>query len=298
MRLPGPIRLLRPKQWTKNFLVFAALIFTGQFSTGGPVIASLLAFVALCLASSSVYCLNDLLDAEKDRNHPKKKERPIASGEVSPALAVVLAILCCISGLAIGYLVRMELAAGILLYLVVQLGYNFLLKRKPVIDVFVLGFGFVLRAGLGAVALDVTISAWLLFCTGALSLLLGFAKRRSEYMMEGHDVSKTRPSLMGYNQATLDALVLFSASIASLSYGMYAIQSETAQKHPGLVLTTPLVIYAVARYLYLSLSQNEGGEPETLLVSDCHLAIVVILYLLVAIAAMLGLQIPNISGAA
>jgi 4-hydroxybenzoate polyprenyltransferase len=207
-------------------------------------------------------------------------------------------MLCCISGLAIGYLVRMELAAGILLYLVVQVGYNFLLKRKPVLDVFVLGFGFVLRAGLGAVALDVTISAWLLFCTGALSLLLGFAKRRSEYMMEGHDVSKTRPSLMGYNHATLDALVLFSASIASLSYGMYAIQSETAKEHPGLVLTTPLVIYAVARYLYLSLSQNEGGEPETLLVTDCHLAIVVILYLLVAIAAMLGVQIPNVSGAA
>lgn len=294
MQLPAQIRLLRPKQWTKNLLVFAALIFAAKLGDPAAIATALGAFAALCLASSSVYCLNDVLDAEKDRHHPKKKLRPIASGEVSGPMGLVLGGLCAALGLSIAAWIRWELLAGVALYLAVQLGYNFLLKRKPVIDVFVLGFGFVLRAALGAVALGVVLSSWLLFCTGALSLLLGFAKRRSEFLMEGHDVAMTRPALLGYTEKALDALVLFSAALAAFSYGIYAIQSKTAAEHPGLIFTAPFVIYGVARYLYLALSRNEGGEPETLLFSDCHMTITVGLFLVAAVAAMLGFTVPGI----
>ena len=295
MSLPGPLRLLRPKQWTKNLLVLAAPLFTQQLLQLPVLALTLSAFFSLCLASSSVYCVNDLLDAEKDRHHPKKKLRPIASGEVSPNAAIALAILCAGVGLGIAFVIKPLFGWGVLLYLTVQAGYNFGLKKVPVLDVFVLGSGFVMRAALGAVAISVTISGWLLFCTGALALCLGFAKRRSELMSEEHDPLQSRPTLKSYTQPILDAMVVFSASMAALSYGVYAIQSQNAQEHKGLILTAPFVIYGIARYLFLTFTENEGGEPESLLFSDPHILVTIVLFGIAALLAISGIPLDFLS---
>ncbi len=291
MSLPGPLRLLRPKQWTKNLLVLAAPLFTQQLLHLPVLAVSLSAFASLCLASSAVYCINDLLDSEKDKHHPKKKHRPIASGEVSPNAAIALALLCTAVSLSLGFIINPLFGWGVILYLAVQAGYNFGLKKVPVLDVFVLGSGFVMRAALGAVAITVTISGWLLFCTGALALCLGFAKRRSELMSEEHDPIQSRPTLKNYTQPILDAMVVFSASMAGLSYGVYAIQSQNAQEHKGLILTAPFVIYGIARYLFLTFTENEGGEPENLLFSDPHILVTILLFCVAALTAISGIPL-------
>jgi len=295
MNLPAPLRLLRPKQWTKNLLVLAAPVFTQQI-TSLPVMALTgSAFVSLCLVSSAVYCVNDVLDADKDRHHPKKKLRPVASGEVSASGGISLALICAVIGLGISFFIGVEFGIGVCTYLALQMLYNAGLKKVPVLDVFVLGSGFVMRAALGAVAIQVTISGWLLFCTGALALCLGFAKRRSELLSAEHDPMLSRPSLRGYTTPSLDAMVVFSAAMAGLAYGVYAISSQNAQQHPGLIMTAPFVLYGIARYLFLTFSENEGGEPETLLLSDPHILATLLLFGIAAVLAVSGFQLSFLS---
>lgn len=290
------LRLLRPKQWTKNLLVFAALVFTGGFGDESAIRASLLAFVALCLASSAVYALNDLLDVELDRQHPKKRTRPIASGALSKAGAAAISLACAAASAVVSWLLGAPFLVGVGVYLLLQVGYNAWFKAIPILDVFVVATGFVLRAVLGAVAIQVRISGWLLFCTGALALMLAFAKRRHEFRDRGEDRGLTRPSLGGYTQAALDALVVFSAGAAALSFGVYAIESETARRHPALILTLPCVLYGVMRYLYLVFGRDSGGEPESVLLSDPHIILALLAFLGLAVYAMTGADIPFLPG--
>jgi 4-hydroxybenzoate polyprenyltransferase len=294
--LLAAVRLLRPKQWTKNLLVFAALVFTGSWNDEGALRASLLAFFTLCLASSAVYALNDVLDAELDRKHPKKRLRPVASGAIGKGTAAAIAALCALGAGALAWGLGWPFAAGIGFYWLLQVGYNAWFKAIPILDVFVVATGFVLRAVLGAVAIDVRISGWLLFCTGALALMLAFAKRRHEFRDRGEDRAGTRPSLSGYTQAALDALVIFSAGAAALSFGVYAIESETARRHPALILTLPCVLYGVMRYLYLVFGRESGGEPETVLLTDPHIVLAVVAFLGLALYAMTGAEVPFLPG--
>lgn len=284
-------RLLRPRQWIKGLLVFAAPLFTGRLQDPHALVRELFAFVAIALVSSSVYVLNDICDKDRDRIHPVKKNRPIASGSISMASAEFLGLVCLGCGVAIAtYLGRGSLLI-IGVYVLLQLAYNFALKRVPVADVFLLSSGYVLRAALGAAAIHVAVSAWLLFCTGALALLVGIGKRRSEFELQEESGLVTRESLADYTGQGLDAMLIIAAAASAMSYGIYSINSLTARKHPGLIATTIWVFYAVFRYVYLVVVKGEGGEPETLFVRDPHILICFLLFVASAYLAMSGMLV-------
>lgn len=289
------LRLMRPKQWAKNLLVFAALLFTAKLSDRGMLLLACEAFLAMCLVSSATYVINDIADAERDKAHPRKRLRPIASGQVSRASAGILATLLLLGGLAIAFAINRLSLAVVIGYLLMQVLYNGWMKRTPVADVFCIAVGFVLRAVLGAAALAVSISGWLLFCTGALALMLGFAKRRQEFIAQGSDAA-SRESLSGYSKQALDALVMVFAGSAILCYGIYCLESPTAKKYPGLVITALFVAYGISRYLWLVFAQNEGEEPETLLFKDPHILASVVFFVAAAAAAMSGLKFPVVGG--
>lgn len=286
------ILLLRPKQWSKNLLVFAAFIFTGSFSNPDAVRNVLLAFAAICLGSSFIYVLNDVLDVRRDRLHPKKRFRPIASGAIPVPAAAAIGAVCLGASLVLAALVNNSSLAVLGTYLVLQTGYNLGLKRVAIADVFLISIGFILRAALGAAAISVTVSTWLLFCTGALALMLGFSKRRSEFVLLGDRRGEVRESLTAYSRSALDALVIMFACGAGICYGVYAVQSKTAIAHPALILTTVFVYYGICRYVLMVFGRDEGGEPETLLFKDPHMLFSIVMFLVAAVLAMTGMHIP------
>ncbi|MCW5936386.1 MAG: decaprenyl-phosphate phosphoribosyltransferase [Fimbriimonadaceae bacterium] len=286
------LQLLRPKQWSKNLLIFGALIFSGKAGDPDSLIRALIAFVAMCLASSGVYVWNDILDVESDRVHPKKRLRPIASGKVPVSVAAVLAVVLVLGAAALGFYLNKTSLALIVAYLVIQLIYNLRGKSVAVLDVFFISTGFVLRAVLGAAAIPVTISSWLLFCTGALALMLGFAKRRNEFIAMGDQRAASRASLADYSLKALDGLVTFFAAAAALCYGIYTIESRTAHRYPALLLTAPFVFYAVTRYLWIVLKQDEGGEPADILFGDPHIWGSIVLFVAAALTALSGARLP------
>jgi 4-hydroxybenzoate polyprenyltransferase len=286
------IRLLRPKQWSKNLLVFAAYLFTAGFTREADTVRALLAFGAMCAISSATYVVNDLMDIERDRAHPTKRSRPLASGQIPVGLALFIA--CLLLALGIGAATSLGATAlGVVAaYLGLQIAYNLGLKRVPVADVFCIALGFVLRAGLGAAAIHVTISSWLLYCTAALALMLGFAKRRNEFVIQGDRRAETRESLAAYSRSALDSLVTMSAGSAAVCYGIYSIESTTAHKYPALILTSLFVVYGISRYVLLVFGMDEGAEPADLLFRDRHLVFSVLGFLLAAIVAVSGFRLP------
>lgn len=290
-RVIALILLLRPKQWSKNLFVFGALIFTRSFQDVGTVLTALQAFAAMCALSSATYAANDALDAERDRHHPKKKNRPVASGLIPVPFALALSVVLLLGGSA----TLANISSGSMFcgftYVMLQVAYNAGLKHRAIADVFTIAAGFVLRAVLGAVAISAQISGWLLFCTAGLALLLGFAKRRHEFLAQGQN-SLSREALKGYNKMALDAMVVMSACFSVLFYTVYSIESSTATQYPGIIITTPFVTYAVFRYVFLVLARDEGGEPESLVVTDKHIVASVGGYLITVYLALTGLTLP------
>lgn len=292
--MPPIIRLLRPKQWTKNLLVWAAWVFTKGWESPDNTVRVALCFLCLCLLSSCVYVVNDLLDAESDAHHPVKKKRPIASGRVTKGVAVALALV--LAGLAGALAVSLDLLAGIGVFMAIQIGYNLGLKRVAIVDVLTIALAFVQRAVLGALVIHVTISPWLLVCTGTLALTLAVAKRRHEFiLMQGSGIS--RSALTGYSRPFLDGFMFMAATLACLAYGVYAIESDTAKHHRTLILTVPVVFFAVMRYLLLVVRDDEGGEPESILFSDGQVVFALLLFAAIAVAAMMGMRVPVLEGA-
>lgn len=289
-------KLLRPKQWAKNLLVFAAIIFTGRVGEAEALTHSLLAFAAMCLISSATYIANDIIDAPKDRLHPKKKDRPIAAGRVSVPAAWGTAAALAAGSLATAWVIGSRgVLALIVIYVAIQVAYNFKAKHIAILDVFVLSSGFVLRAALGAEAIDVKMSGWMFIVTGVLALTLGFAKRRNEFILMGDGRSASRAVLEEYSRQTLDMLVLLFSGMSCMAYCIYSMESPTGKAHPALVLTTPMVIYAVARYIQRVFKDDEGGEPADLLFKDPHILIAVLLFVATAVYAMTtGTQVPII----
>ena len=276
--------------------MFAALLFTGRFKDGLSVERALIAFVAMSLVSSSIYIINDLLDVERDRSHPVKKNRPIASGAVPVPLAIVLAIILAGISLTLGFGLNRSSFGLIIVYLVLQAAYNIKLKHVALADVFLLASGFVLRAMLGATALDAPISGWLLACTGSLALMLGFGKRRHEFLLQGDGRAKSREVLAGYNLEVLNAFLIMCSVCAAQSYTVYAISSSTAKLYPGLTLTSVFVLYGVFRYVYLVFRSGEGGEPENLLFKDPHILVTIVLFVITSVLALKGFHLRVIQG--
>ncbi len=281
------VQAMRPHQWIKNTLVFAALLFTARFMRAELVWLSLLGFAALCMVSSGLYLLNDLRDRERDRHHPVKSQRPIASGRLPVPVAWVAALILLMAGLALAFALRTPFGAVVLTYAVLTNLYTLYLKQFPILDVAVIALGFLLRAVSGAVLIEVTISPWLIICTFFLALFLGFAKRRHELIVLGTDATQHRNTLGEYSTTILEHLLTMCMVFAIQSYAIYVILSDTAKHHPGLWYTLPVVTYGLFRYFYLVHRYDAGGSPERLIVGDRHIALSVLVWLGIVLWVMM-----------
>lgn len=270
-RLWAVIRLGRPKQWVKNGLVFSAPMFSGRLIEVTAIQATLTAFAAFCLASSAVYSLNDALDAEEDRVHPRKRRRPVAAGIITPAQATYAAVLLGGAGVVLGFSVNLPLGLTVALYLAISALYSLKLKHMVLLDIMTIAAGFVLRAVGGAEAVGVQMSLWFLACVPLLSLLLAVGKRRHE-LMSIPDPIRHRGVLSEYPAQLLDQLIAVLSAALILAYLLYAMDSA---KPYLLMLTSPLVMYGVFRYLYLVYHRSEGGSPDELLLTDLPLLVTV-----------------------
>jgi 4-hydroxybenzoate polyprenyltransferase len=280
--LPPLIRAMRPLQWSKNLLVFAALIFTRSVFELEPLLRSIGAFVAFCAVSSGIYLLNDVRDLNQDRLHPVKRFRPVAAGKLAPRTAMVAASVLIISGLAASVLIEPELLAVVALYVAAMLAYNAGLKSIVILDVILISLGFVLRAAAGAVAISVPISPWLYICTLVVALLVGFGKRRHELLTLNDAAALHRQNLDAYSIALLDQIIAICAASTIIAYSIYTFESPTLPENHAMMATIPIVVYAVLRYLYLIYRKRVGGSPEVLLVRDRPLLASVLTWVVVS----------------
>lgn len=267
----GLIKLIRPKQWVKNSFVFAPLIFAGEFLKIGSVYSALFAAFLFCLAASAVYIVNDLKDIEKDRAHPEKsKKRPLASGQVSPRSAMILLVLI-YAALGFAWLVAPKVIYVILVYLLLNWAYTFKLKHEPVIEIFIVAFGFVLRVYAGAVALAVPVSHWMFITTLSISLYLASIKRRQELVQSG---SQGRGVLAHYSVSLIDRFAEMSAITAIVFYSLYVMEVQ-----PQLIITIPFVMFGLFRYWFIVETLKGGESPTDVIVQDWQILLTVALWI-------------------
>ena len=278
--LKALIRGLRPKQAAKNLFVFAAIVFANQLFILHSFERVALAFLLFSLASGSIYLLNDILDVEQDRNHPKKKLRPIASGALPLPLAQAALIIIGLGSVAAGVMLSTKFGLTVAAYLVMNIAYCYRLKHVVLLDVFTIASGFVLRTVAGGFVIGVHISHWLLLCTLQLALFLGFLKRRQELVEQGSEAKLTRAILDEYSLPFLDQMITIVAAVSIVCYSVYTVESDTAHTHPHLWITVPIVIFGICRYLYLVYQKHMGGAPEEVLRTDRWMQATVILWFL------------------
>jgi 4-hydroxybenzoate polyprenyltransferase len=291
---------LRPSQWTKNLIVFAALLF-GQrgaapaFLDPQAIGRAVAAFGIFCALSGVVYLINDIADRDKDRLHPLKRHRPIASGAVSPSLAMGAAAVLTVIALAGSFVLRPQFALVGLVYVALQSAYSGPLKHVVIIDVLTIAIGFVLRAAAGAVAIDVPISHWLLILTILLALFLALSKRRHELVLLADGATSHRPILEEYSPYLLDQMIAVVTASTLISYVIYTVSPETVQKfhtdYLGLTLLFPL--YGIFRYLYLVHQKEGGGSPSDMLLNDRPLLACVALWAIAVAAIIYGTSLIN-----
>lgn len=282
------VRALRPHQWLKNAVVFAALIFAKRFTDLDAVTDSLLTFALFCAVSSAVYLINDLLDIQADREHPVKSLRPIAAGLVRVPVALTSAFVLAALALVGGWFLSPPVALVILIYLLMNLAYSTWLKRVVILDVMVLAAGFLLRAVAGGLALEVEISNWLILCATLLSLFLGFCKRRHELAILGERAGEHRFILREYSFPFLDQLISVVTASTLVAYCFYTLSPEVQAKlgTTRLPLTIPFVLYGIFRYLYLVYQKERGGSPARVFYTDRPLLIDVALWALTAVLVL------------
>ena len=275
---------MRPRQWTKNGFVFAALIFDGTLADVGVRLANTVAaFALLCLMSSAIYIMNDLVDIEADRRHPLKKNRPLPSGRLSPATARTAAIFFGFGSLAAGYWLAPAFGILLLLYALMQIAYTFRLKHVVLVDVMIIAAGFVLRVGAGVSVIEVQrFSPWLYVCSGLIALFMALGKRRHEMVLLGENADGHRAILKEYSLEFIDRMITIVLSSTVVSYAMYTFLAEGLPENHTMMLTIPFVLYGIARYLYLILIQHEGGAPEEILLKDRPFQINFLLWLFTA----------------
>lgn len=261
---------LRPRQWTKNLLLFAGIIFAAELGDAGRWTAAIVAFVAYCAASSAAYLVNDVRDVASDRLHPVKRARPVARGELTRGAALGIAAALAVAAIGLAALLGPASVACLAAFLALQAAYSLALKSVELLDVLAIAGLFVLRAAAGAIAVDVRISEWLLVCTFLLALFLALGKRRAELALEG---VQARPALAGYAPALVDQLL---AVVAAATIGAYTAYAITAHDSRWLVVTVPFVVYGLFRYLLLLHRHGLGEEPDALLVEDLPLLATVV----------------------
>ncbi len=291
--LPAWLRLLRPEQWTKNGVVLAALFFAYFDPSQGlvghallhPVLVALSAAALFCLVSSGIYCFNDWRDREADRRHPVKCRRPIAAGEISTPRALATSFVLLVGGLAASFALSWRFGVAVSAYVALQFAYSLGLKHIPLLDVFLIATGFVLRAMAGAAVLHVRISPWLLICTFLLALFLALCKRRVE--LAGGVKEGQRRALDGYDAVLLNHLIGIAAAATVVTYALYTLSHETVERFNthALAFSIPFVVFGIFRYLYLVFTSKGGERPEITLFTDKILVATVFLYGLVVLAA-------------
>lgn len=287
MTLPPIIRLLRPLQWLKNGFVFTPLIFSKHLFEQSFLGNAVLAFTAFCFASSAIYIINDIVDREGDKLHPKKKFRPIASGEISvPTASIFAIIILALVGILTSNL-PMEFAIVISGYLLLQISYSFLLKHLVIVDIFSIAMGFMLRVLGGAFAIQVEISHWIVITTLFLSLFLAASKRRSELVLvRNQQIDTKRKVLQEYTLPFLDALLIITSTGMAISYSLYTMADRTMEvfRTHSLIFTTVFVIFGIFRYLFLVMVKEDGENPTAILAEDIPTAVNMTLWLITCIA--------------
>ena len=292
------IQTMRPKQWTKNLLVFLPLFFTineawdlDDVAQGAEFIGrSIAAFLAFSVLSGAIYILNDLTDAERDKAHPRKRFRPIAAGRLPAKLALASAIV--LGGVSIGGAFALEPLFGAVAtgYAVAMIAYSLALKSVVLLDVFAIGAGFVLRVVAGATALQLPISPWLYLCTGLGALFIALSKRRSELASAGESAPQQRDILEMYTLTFLDQLTAIVATSALISYSLYTFTAPNLPDNHAMMLTIPFVTYGLFRYMYLVHTRNLGENPEDIVTTDIPIMISIVLWLAIGAAILVAFR--------
>lgn len=273
------IKILRPRQWTKNLFVFAALVFDEKLFHWDATLRTFLGFLLFCAISSSVYIFNDLIDIQADRQHPVKKNRPLASGQLPTGIAWSVGILLAVVAIGAGWLLSYSFALILILYLLLILAYSKWLKHIPILDVLVIAAGFVLRVHSGTTLIDVQrFSPWLYMVMTLLALFLGFGKRRAEISLMADKSNAHRRALDGYTLPLLDQLITIVCSMTIMAYSLYTFFAPNLLENHAMMLSIPMVVYCIFRYLYLIQVKEYGGEPEEVLLTDRPFQISILLW--------------------
>ncbi len=272
------LRLMRPLQWTKNAFVFVGFVFGSSFIDWHLLLQVIIVFCSFCMCSSCIYILNDIIDCEKDRNHPSKKSRPIASGKVSINGASILLVVLGFTGLALGFWVSYKVCLILLIYMIMNTLYSYKFKEIVIFDVFCISMGFMLRILSGTIGVGIPPTKWLLLCAMMLTLFLGFCKRRAELSFNHNEGKGQRKVLDHYDTFLLDQLITICATAVILTYSIYTMSPETVELHhtQRLLYTVPFVVFAIFRYLYLLSRYNIGEDPSLDLVKDPQIVLCVL----------------------
>jgi 4-hydroxybenzoate polyprenyltransferase len=294
------LRTMRPRQWIKNVFVFAAIAFSAdRLWYTEPIMLGrvIVAFVLFCMAASAIYLINDLVDIEKDRAHPRKRNRPLASGRLSPRVAIIAAVILILTVFPIAYFLDPDLGllATLAAYVAIQgFLYTYWLKNIVIMDILVIAAGFVLRAIAGAAVINVPITPWLIVCMGLLAVFLGIGKRRHELTLLEGGAGEHRRILEEYSVPMLDQMMAIVNASIIMAYSMAAFSAPVApqEPYPLLMLTIPFVVYAIFRYQYLIYQHGGGGAPEDLVLQDRPLAASIVLWGLTVLAVLVFVPSP------
>ncbi|MFA6599050.1 MAG: decaprenyl-phosphate phosphoribosyltransferase [Ignavibacteriaceae bacterium] len=274
------IKLIRVPQWIKNLFVFIPLVYSRNLFHTDYLIRSFTAFFIFCLLSSIVYVINDIVDAEADRHHPIKKNRPIAAGKISNANGITIAIVLFAAVLFLSVYTNTMFKIFALLYLAINILYTFKLKHMVLLDIFSIAAGFMIRVTAGALIISVEISSWLILTTMFLSLFLAVMKRRSELVVAGDEQSSTRKVLEYYSTNFIDQMATIAAAGVIISYALYtvSVRTITVFQTEHLIYTTPFVVFGIFRYMFLVINQNKGENTTEIMVSDISMIVNILLY--------------------
>ncbi len=288
--MKAALRLMRPQQWSKNVLVFVGVLFGHAWSRSGVLGAAWLGFAAFCLLSSAVYAFNDIMDRERDRNHPVKRLRPLASGAISLQGASGVMLLCLVAGMGLAFVATSGRPWLFAAYVLINIGYSLGLKHVVILDVFMLSAGFMLRLLAGTLGLGIEPSHWLLLCGMLLTLFLGFAKRRAELELLSTQGGSHRRVLEHYSAALLDQMITVVAAGTLVAYSLYTVSPETVavQGTDKLIYTVPFVLYGMFRYLFLLHRRGAGGDPAVDLIRDPQIGISAIAWLATTVWLLIG----------
>jgi len=280
------LKTMRPKQWPKNVFIFTALVFVEELFTPVPLLKTIAAFVLFCLMSSAVYLINDLVDIEKDRQHPTKRLRPLPSGQLKPSVAIAAGVLIPLVALPLSFLLNLYFGFVALAYFLTETVYSFVFKNIVILDVLTVAAGFVLRAVAGAVVISVPISPWLYVCTTLVALFIGFGRRRHELILLAENANEHRASLSEYSLPLLDQMTAVVTSATIIAYSLYTFSAPNLPPNHTMMLTIPFVLYGLFRYLYLIHVENKGGTPEEIFLGDLPMMIALGLWGLAVITVL------------